>query len=190
MNKKYTILVIIIVAAIGLWLWGSRRTSNTTSVNNATNQQPRGQEVHNMQILSAAFGAGQAIPAKYTCDGDNTNPPLTFGEVPDQTQSLALIVDDPDAPNGTWTHWTLWNISASTTAIAENLLPSGAVVGQTSFGSQGYGGPCPPAGQQHRYFFKLYALDAKLTIPSYSDVKALTDAMDGHILQEAELMGV
>lgn len=143
-----------------------------------------------MQILSAAFLNGQTIPAKYTCDGDNTNPPLTFGEVPDQTQSLALIVDDPDAPNGTWTHWTLWNITATTTAIAENSVPPDAVQGQTSFGSQKYGGPCPPSGQQHRYFFKLYALDAKLSIPSYSDVNALTQAIQGHILQEAELMGM
>lgn len=131
-----------------------------------------------MKLTSPAFQNNAVIPARYTCDGENVNPPLTISEVPAGTQSLALIVHDPDAPRGNWTHWLLWNIDPATTSIAENSVPAGAVQGVTDFGSAAWGGPCPPSGT-HRYIFTLYALDAKLDL----------SAMQGHILEEAELVG-
>jgi len=142
-----------------------------------------------MQITSTAFEAGQTIPSKYTCDGDNVNPPLTILDVPEGTKSLALICDDPDAPAGTWVHWLVWNISPETGIIAENSVPQGATFGTTNFGKPGYGGPCPPSGE-HRYFFKLYALDTTLDLDINSDVSALENAMQRHILETAEIMGV
>lgn len=142
-----------------------------------------------MEIKSSAFAHNQTIPKKYTCDGENVNPPLVFSKVPEGTKSLALIMDDPDAPVGLWVHWTLWNISPQTIEIKENSVPQGAVEGVTSFGSSGYGGPCPPSGE-HRYFFKLYALDAELNLPNEADKAALEEAMTGHVLEKAELVGL
>ncbi|MDE2311673.1 MAG: YbhB/YbcL family Raf kinase inhibitor-like protein [Patescibacteria group bacterium] len=141
-----------------------------------------------MTITSPAFADGQPIPKKYTCDGDGVNPPLAFSGVPKEAGSLALVIDDPDAPSGTWTHWTLWNIDPATLLIAENSVPSGAVQGQTSSGQNAYGGPCPPSGTHH-YYFKLYALDSKLTIPSFADSRALAQALNGHVMSQAQLVG-
>lgn len=142
-----------------------------------------------MQITSSAFLDQQAIPSKYTCDGDGVNPPLEFKNIPPLAKTLALIVDDPDAPAGTWTHWTLWNMASSTPGVAENSVPQGAVQGKTSSGQNSYGGPCPPSGT-HRYFFKLFALDEKLHLPSYSTVDKLVEAIQGHILDQAQLVGL
>jgi len=142
-----------------------------------------------MQITSTAFEAGQTIPSKYTCDGENINPPITILDVPEGTKSLVLIFDDPDAPAGTWIHWLVWNIAPSTGIILENSVPQGAIEGTTSFGKTGYGGPCPHSGE-HRYFFKIYALDTMLNLDSSIDIAALETAMEGHILDKAELMGV
>ncbi len=142
-----------------------------------------------MKITSTAFENNQTIPAKYTCDGDNVNPELNFSDIPTNTKSLILIVDDPDAPSGTWTHWIVWNISSSTTKIKENTTPSGSQEGTTSFGKPGYGGPCPPSGTHH-YFFKLYALDTILSLDSKADVKQLNQAMQRHVLTETELIGL
>jgi len=142
-----------------------------------------------MQITSSVFLDGQNIPSKYSCDGDGVNPPLEFKDIPPTAQTLALIVDDPDAPNGTWTHWTIWNIATSTTEIAENSAPQEAVQGQASSGQNVYSGPCPPSGTHH-YFFKLYALDSKLPIPSYSTVDKLVEAMQGHVVAQAQLVGL
>ncbi|MBI5530951.1 MAG: YbhB/YbcL family Raf kinase inhibitor-like protein [Candidatus Doudnabacteria bacterium] len=142
-----------------------------------------------MQITSPAFENSKSIPAKYTCDGDGVNPPLTFRDLPEGVKTLALIMDDPDAPAGTWTHWLVWNISPESRELAENSVPFGAIVGQGSNGQTVYGGPCPPSGM-HRYFFKLYALDTKLSIPTYSLQADLEKAMSGHILGQAELVGV
>ena len=142
-----------------------------------------------MRIASPAFQNNQTIPAKYTCDADNVNPPLIFSEVPQGTKSLALIVDDPDAPAGTWVHWLVWNIDPAVRQIAENSVPAGAVEGVTSFGTAGYGGPCPPSGT-HRYFFKAYALDSMLELDGKADKEKLLAAMKGHILDQAELVGL
>ncbi len=141
-----------------------------------------------MLIFSTAFGPGSPIPQKYTCDGEDANPPLGFSNVPKDTVSLALVMDDPDAPAGVWVHWLLWNMEPSTVQIAENSVPAKAIQGQASSGRNAYGGPCPPSGR-HRYFFKLYALDTKLNLPSYSSATELEQAMVGHVLAKAELMG-
>ncbi len=142
-----------------------------------------------MKISSPAFEANQTIPSKYTCDGENINPPLQIYDVPAGAKSLVLISDDPDAPMGTWVHWTVWNILPETKEIGENSAPVGAVEGMTSFGNNGYGGPCPPSGT-HRYFFKLYALDTILDLPQFAKAADVEKAMVGHILDKAELIGL
>lgn len=180
------LILFLAVAALGIWLW-----YNYFKMNNVGNLPPISPAASTtpMRIISPAFLEGQNIPTKYTCNGDGVNPPLIIAGVPEGAKSLVLIVDDPDAPNGTWTHWTLWNISASTTSIAENSAPEGATQGQTSFGQNVYGGPCPPSGLHH-YHFKLYALDSKITLPSYSQVEDLNKAISGRIINQAELVGV
>ena len=142
-----------------------------------------------MKLSSPAFENNQAIPSQYSCDGQDINPPLKISEAPENAASLVLIMDDPDAPMGTWVHWLVWNINPQTTEIAENNVPAGAVEGTTSFGRTGYGGPCPPSGT-HRYFFKIYALDTKLDLSIEADKEKLEEAMDGHILAQAELIGL
>ena len=142
-----------------------------------------------MQIISTAFPHNGEIPPQYTCDGQDINPPLAIRDVPRGTKSLALIVDDPDAPQGLWVHWTLWDISADTKEIFENSVPRKSVEGETSFGKPGYGGPCPPSGE-HRYFFKVYALDIELNLPSDADKEDVEEAMVGHVLDHAELIGL
>ena len=141
-----------------------------------------------MKISSPAFAENSKIPKSYTCDGENASPPLTFADVPEGTRSLALIADDPDAPAGTWVHWVVWNIDAGTRQIKAGALPAGAVQGVNSFGKSGYGGPCPPSGS-HRYFFKLYALDAVLDLDLRATKADLEKRMKGHVVAEARTMG-
>jgi Raf kinase inhibitor-like YbhB/YbcL family protein len=145
-----------------------------------------------MELKSSAFQQGASIPTKYTCDGEDISPPLNWSEPPAGTKSFALVSDDPDAPVGTWVHWVTWNIPANARALDENQpkaasLPNGAKQGTTDFRRVGYGGPCPPSGT-HRYFFKLYALDTTLTLPSSATKRDLEKAMQGHVLGQAELM--
>lgn len=142
-----------------------------------------------MKLESTAFKHNDRIPPKYTCDGANINPPLKISDIPQNAKSLALIMDDPDAPMGTWVHWTAWNIDPKTSSIAENSIPAKSTEGITSFKSVGYGGPCPPSGT-HRYFFKLYALDTTISLQSSADKKKLEDAMKNHILAESQLIGL
>lgn len=141
-----------------------------------------------MKIISSAFEHNAKISTKYTCDGENINPPLKFSDVPENAKSLVLIMDDPDAPMGTWVHWTLYNIDPSTKIINENEKPSG-IEGMTSFGKSGYGGPCPHSGI-HRYFFKLYAIDVFLDLPRVVDAKTIEEKIQNHILEKAELVGL
>lgn len=138
--------------------------------------------------LTSVFSDNQAIPSRFTCDGENINPELNITGVPANTKSLSLIVDDPDAPGGDFVHWVIWNIGAETTQIKENSLPAGVVVGRNDFGNNEYGGPCPPSGT-HRYQFKVYALDKKLDLTAGAGKKELLAAMNGHILSQVELIG-
>lgn len=141
-----------------------------------------------MKISSSAFNNSGSIPTKYTCDGQDINPPLTFSDIPAGTKSLALIVEDPDAPSGTWTHWIVWNIDPTTSTIDEGFLPEGSIEGTNSFSSLGYGGPCPP-GMQHRYLFKLYALDSTLDLPKETLREKLLTQIETHKISEAQLTG-
>ena len=140
-----------------------------------------------MKITSSAFQEGANIPSKFTCDGSDASPPLQIADVPLGAKSLALIVDDPDAPSGLFTHWMVWNISPQTGAIGEGSTPKG-VQGANDFGKSGYGGPCPPSGT-HRYYFKVFAVDRELDLPFDAKRGQLDAAMKGHVLAQGELMG-
>lgn len=148
-----------------------------------------------MELTSEAFVNGQSIPAKYACTGKNISPPLAWTDPPAGTQSLALIVDDPDAPMGTWVHWVLFNISTDRRSLEEdlpvtgkNIDPNAIFVGTNSAGKIGYDGPCPPSGT-HRYYFRLYALDTLISLLPGASKEQVLREMDGHILAQAELMG-
>ncbi len=140
-----------------------------------------------MKITSSAFQQGANIPSKFTCDGANTNPPLQISDVPSEAKSLVLIVDDPDAPSGLFTHLAVWNISPQTSTIGEGSMPKG-VQGTNDFGRSGYGGPCPPSGSHH-YYFKIFALDRELDLPFGAKRSQLDAAMKGHVVGQGELMG-
>jgi hypothetical protein len=141
-----------------------------------------------MLLVSPAFATGSAIPARFTCQGDDINPELQIREAPEGCRSFVLIMDDPDAPGGTWDHWLVWNIEPETGSIPEGNVPERAVQGSNSWGRNDYGGPCPPSGT-HRYFFRLYALRDRLGLPPGSDKAQLLAAMRGLLLAECELMG-
>jgi Raf kinase inhibitor-like YbhB/YbcL family protein len=145
-------------------------------------------------LTSSAFTAGGEIPKQYSCKGSDTSPPLAWSGAPANSGSFALIVDDPDAPHGTWVHWVLWNLPANAHGLPEGVprrdqLDDGSQQGRNSDRKIGYNGPCPPAGQTHRYFFRLYALDGKLDLPPGADRTSLDTAMKGHILAQTEYMG-
>jgi len=139
-----------------------------------------------LSVSSSAFENNKLIPAKYTCDGDDVNPPLTIEGTPAETKSLVLIVDDPDAPSGTWDHWVVWNIPP-TNRIEENAVPG--TEGLNTYRKHSYGGPCPPWGT-HRYFFKVYALDTLLDLSPNSSKKDVEKAVQGHVLARGELIGL
>ena len=146
-----------------------------------------------MIITSEAVQEGAPIPVQYTCDGQDVSPPLAWSSVPPEAKTLALINDDPDAPMGTWVHWVVINIPPGMSGFEEavssdSLARQGVVEGLTDFGRQGYGGPCPPSGT-HRYYFKLYALDTALDLGREATKKQVESAMEGHILEQAQLMG-
>jgi hypothetical protein len=140
-----------------------------------------------LTVKSSVFEANKLIPKKYSCDGDEINPPLSIGGVPKEAKSLALIVDDPDAPSGTFDHWVVWNIPASTSSVGENTVPGSE--GLNGARQPGYMGPCPPSGT-HRYYFKVYALDIALKLGATTKKKDLESAMQGHILAKGELVGL
>jgi Raf kinase inhibitor-like YbhB/YbcL family protein len=139
-----------------------------------------------MRIFTSAFQDGGNIPVKYTCDGDNVSPPLTIDDVPPETKSLALIVEDPDAPRGTFTHWVVWGMDPGTHELREDKIPPKASQIENDFGGADYGGPCPPSGT-HRYFFRLYALDTIGMPPS--DAGHFHQAIADHVLEESSVMG-
>jgi Raf kinase inhibitor-like YbhB/YbcL family protein len=144
-----------------------------------------------LTLRSDAFDDGEVIPRRYACDGDDVSPPIAWLTPPELTETFALIMDDPDAPGGVWVHWVVFNLPAETSEIREGgsgSLPGKAAHGSNSWGRTGYGGPCPPGGT-HRYFFKLYALDSELDLARGAMAASLTEAMEGHVLGKATLMG-
>jgi Raf kinase inhibitor-like YbhB/YbcL family protein len=147
-----------------------------------------------LELTSTAFQQGETIPKQYTADGRNASPPLKWSEPPPGTRSLALVCEDPDAPRGTFTHWVVFKLPAESRELSEAIpkeatLPNGTVQGTNGFGEVGYGGPSPPAGKPHRYFFKLFALDRPLELQPGATKDQLLAAARGHVLGEAELMG-
>jgi hypothetical protein len=147
-----------------------------------------------LKLTTTAFRPGEAIPTEFTCSGANISPALSWNQPPPRTQSFVLIVDDPDAPAGTWVHWVVYNLPASARQLPEHVPPGGAIEGGgeqgvNDFPMRGYGGPCPPPGKPHRYFFRLYALDIILDLRAPAHRKDVDSAMKGHVLAQAELMG-
>ncbi len=187
---KLTVIVILIFLAVGLIFYYFYQTPAEFSASPAKEAigVSAGRQAK-MKISSPVFENNEFIPAKYTCDGEDVNPPLLFAGIPDGTESLALVAEDPDAPAGTWVHWLLWNIPPETVGVEENSVPDGFVSGINDFGKNSYGGPCPPSGT-HRYFFKLYALDRKLSLPATARKEEMERVMEGAILDSAELVGL
>lgn len=181
MKSSDLFFILIVIFIIGC-------ANQQVQPNQEDNLEIQKSEVSNMQLTSSAFKHNGTMPSEFTCDGDNINPPLSITNVPSSAKSLALIVDDPDAPVGVWDHWIVFNINPLIKEIKQNTQPQG-VAGKNSGGRNSYQGPCPPSGT-HRYFFKLYALDATLNLPEGSTKKQVESAMQNHILAKSELMGL
>ena len=146
------------------------------------------------ELTSSAFKTGDPIPRRYTCEGEDLSPPLHWGVPPAATRSFVMIADDPDAPVGTWVHWVIYDLPLDLHGLAEGVppkdrLPDGALQGLNDFKRVGYGGPCPPPGKPHRYYFRLYALDATLNLKSRATKAQVLDSCKGHVLAEVQLMG-
>lgn len=176
---------IILLALVGLPIY---------QIKIQAQQVKRGEGMMKLQIKSNAFEEGSNIPKKYTCDGADVSPPLSWTPPPAGTKSLALICDDPDAPVGTWVHWVLFGLSPDTVALPEGvpkqkIIQGGAKQGINDFRKIGYGGPCPPKGPAHRYFFKLYALDLEPNLSAGATKQELLKAIEEHIIAEGQLMG-
>jgi len=184
------ILILFIVAIAVLALFSLAKNDRSTKIAVDTGGEPTGQKTNkNMKIVSSAFNHNTKIPRKYTCDGENVNPPVQFLDIPENAKSLVLIVDDPDAPSKIWVHWVVYNINPQTSEVKENSVPQDGIEGITDFGKPGYGGPCPPSGV-HRYFFKLYALHTTLDLPQNATKQMVEDKMQGHIIDRTELIGL
>jgi Raf kinase inhibitor-like YbhB/YbcL family protein len=186
-----------VVCKFGLLLIASLLLLSCRNETSSNNVQPSNQAVGGkkmeIKVTSKAFQEGGMIPPQYTCSGANISPPLTWESIPESTKSLALIVDDPDAPGKTWVHWVAFNLPVSVKGLSENVpaqesINGGGKQGTNDFKKVGYGGPCPPSGT-HRYYFKLYALDTELTLDSSATKDQLLKAMEGHLLGEGQLMG-
>lgn len=188
--KWIGIVALFIIAVVGIsmgyQIFTDRSMKYSTQPNKIQLTPPPMQG--EFRVSSPAFGEYGTIPKKYTCDGDNVSPPLIISNIPSNTKSLALVVDDPDAPVGTFIHWTVWNIASTTKEIIEGESPHASQQGVNSAGKTGYTGPCPPS--RHRYFFKLYALDATIGLDGKANVSDLEVAMHGHIIAESHLIGV
>ena len=180
--RESCILLMMVVSCLGL---GCKHSSNETE---------KGDSPMSIELTSTAFQKGETIPKQYTGDGADQSPPLHWSEPPSGTKSLALICDDPDAPRGTWVHWVLFNVPPQTRELEANVpttatLGDGAKQGKNDFGNIGYGGPAPPKGKPHRYYFKLYALGVAVDLPTGATKAELEKAMKGHTLAEGQLMG-
>ena len=176
--KYLIVIILILILAATFSLWKKSKSKEVLPESGLPNI---------MKLSSPAFENGGQIPEKYSCEGEDINPPLEIKDVPDLTQSLVLIVEDPDAPSGNFLHWLVFNIPAQTSLIEENSLPPEAIEGKNDFGKENYGGPCPSLGT-HRYFFKLHALDTQLVFSETPGKKEVEGLMKGHILDMAQLM--
>jgi len=188
MNKKAGTIVLIFLLAGMLLISGciqNNNERNTTKESPDTGKGDENMDIQNIKVFSSAFEANRTIPRKYTCDGKNLNPPLELEGIPEEAESLVLIIDDPDAPMKVFTHWIVWNIEP-VAKIEEDSIPG--VEGMNDFRKIGYGGPCPSSGT-HRYFFRVYALDRKLELKAGAGRKELESEMIGHIIAEGELIG-
>ncbi len=199
MSLRYIVLVIVAV-----FISGCVTDNEVTKVEftpEATARVTETVEEHTREVdimekfsvSSGAFAQGGTIPVEYTCDGSDVSPPLVFSGIPESAGSIALVMDDPDAPGKTWVHWVIFNIPVNTKQLAEGIpgkgtLNDGSMQGMTDFGRVGYGGPCPPSGT-HRYYFKVYALDTVLDLQPGASKQQLEKVMEGHVLAKAELMG-
>jgi len=200
MNKIIVVFLGIMALSVAFLYFGSYNNDNKKVTPISQSKTEKVDETKfNMKIVSAAFNHNAKIPAKYTCDEENINPPLQFLDVPENAKSLVLIVDDPDAPSKTWTHWVVYNIDSQTSEVKKNSVPEGGTEGVTDFGKPGYGGPCPPASPKlqrgepsgvHRYFFKLYALDIILDLAPNATKQMVEEKMQGHIIDRTELIGL
>jgi Raf kinase inhibitor-like YbhB/YbcL family protein len=166
-----------------------------TGCHAANGPSPEGELEMSIQLTSTAFAEGGTIPKQFTCDGEDASPPLAWSGIPANAYSLALIADDPDAPVGTWVHWVIFDMPSTLTGLPQGVtktlsIPDTSTQGKNDFGKPGYGGPCPPKGKPHRYFFKLYALDAKLNLKPGASKAEVENAMKGHILAQGQLMGL
>lgn len=173
-------LLLLLILLLGISACGGEDETSAEELPLSTNL---------LTLASPVFTQGEPIPSPYTCDGADVPPPLTWQDVPTDVGSYALIMDDPDAPRGTWIHWVLYNIPADAQELPDGEPSGTGVQGENSWGDLGYGGPCPP-GDEHRYFFKLYALDTELDLEAGADKEALLAAMEGHVLAQGQLMGV
>lgn len=188
------IIFVLLLAVAGAIYYFSKPTRNASPIN-AGGSAAKSTDLNinqpkNMKITSPAFEENANIPAKFTCDGENINPPLALSAVPPEAKSLALILDDPDAPvAGGFVHWVIFNFDPKTAAIAENSVPADGTQGKNGAGQPRYTGPCPPSGT-HRYFFKIFALDSELSLDSSATREDVLQAMAGHILDQAELIGL
>lgn len=185
--KKAWIIILIILLAVIIFFIVNKNIINKNGLNKDINKV--GDEKENKMEIKSVFNNGEKIPVKYTADGDDVNPSLEITGIPKEAKSLVLVMDDPDAPRGTWVHWILFNIPPNVNKIEENTVPVNAVQGKNSWNKNEYGGPSPPSGT-HRYFFKVYALDNQLTLSENSDKNSIENAMKEHVLDKAELIGV
>lgn len=190
--------LLITIAALFLSILACSCARQPQSVSNQSNTRASSQDQKHDQkktaikVTSTAFTEGEALPRQYTCDGVNISPPLEWTPTPG-AKTLAIVCDDPDAPAGPWTHWLVYNLPGPTMGLIENMpaqekVGGGGMQGTNGFGKIGYGGPCPPSGT-HRYFFKLYALDAELPLQPGAAKDQLMKAMEGHVLALGQLMG-
>jgi len=185
MSQKRVVTAMAVLLAVGIGF------ACASSVRICAAEREGGREV--ITIQSRAFGEGDTIPKRHTCDGDDVSPELSWSDVPGDAKGLVMICDDPDAPVGTWVHWVLFRIAPDVSELPEGvpdgeIVLDGAVHGRNDFGHLGYGGPCPPPGPAHRYFFKLYAVDNEINLPPGSTKAEVMAAIEGHVLAEGRLM--
>jgi Raf kinase inhibitor-like YbhB/YbcL family protein len=189
MNKRAGVIVLVFLCTGTLLISGCIKNEQVKAPANEESSDAgigdKSMDIQTIKVFSSAFESNGTIPRKYTCDGESINPPLEFSGIPEDAESLVLIMDDPDAPKGTFTHWIVWNIEP-VAKIGEDSVPG--VEGMNSLGKIGYGGPCPPSGT-HRYFFRVYALNRQLELKAGAGRKELESEMIGHIIGEGELMG-